>query len=439
MPTAGAWRIACAWKRRWRAMAMGAAVLASLAGVAEPAGAAVSVLRPPREATTRAPLEIRVMYGADGAQPLDVDIPSTVTVTLTNGDTAPIPVVLQRATSDPDHVLLAPGTFRTVVFAAPWPDWARGTMKLDVPGMDVSPSLVVLTRERGGWDGEGAPVAGTAGAAGVADGTGIAGAAGAAAGAPDTTVQARRDLPRTDELPFINRFSAFEPVYFADGSNGANLARFQLSFKYRVMIPDDPRSLGFLDNLYLGYTQTSIWDIREESAPFRDTSYMPQFFYFVPDTGWKGGPVTRTGVMAGLGHESNGRDGPESRGVDIAFVRPSFDFGDLTRYHLTVAPKAYYYLIKHDNSDIADYRGYVDLLVKYGSPDGFQAAAMLRKGMKSWYGSIDTQFTYPLGKLINPSWGGYLWVGYFNGYGEDILDYNKKRWIARIGLSLIRW
>jgi outer membrane phospholipase A len=47
--------------------------------------------------------------------------------------------------------------------------------------------------------------------------------------------------------------------------------------------------------------------------------------------------------------------------------------------------------------------------------------------------------TYPLSKLIGSAWGGYLWIGYFNGYGEDILDYNQRNhWIARIGYSIAR-
>lgn len=37
------------------------------------------------------------------------------------------------------------------------------------------------------------------------------------------------------------------------------------------------------------------------------------------------------------------------------------------------------------------------------------------------------------------AWGGYLWVGDFNGYGEDLLDYIKRQhWMARIGYSIAR-
>jgi outer membrane phospholipase A len=47
-------------------------------------------------------------------------------------------------------------------------------------------------------------------------------------------------------------------------------------------MPDDLRSKAFLDNLYFAYTQASIWDLSADSRPFRDTTYSPQLFYYVP-------------------------------------------------------------------------------------------------------------------------------------------------------------
>ena len=84
-------------------------------------------------------------------------------------------------------------------------------------------------------------------------------------------------------------------------------------------------------------------------------------------------------------------------------------------------------------------RGDPDVYRLGGSPAGWQLATTLRKGTKHWYGSIDSQLTYPLSKLLGSAWGGYVWVGYFNGYGEDILDYNNRQhWVARIGYSISR-
>lgn len=44
-----------------------------------------------------------------------------------------------------------------------------------------------------------------------------------------------------------------------------------------------------------------------------------------------------------------------------------------------------------------------------------------------------------MGRLVCGPWGGYLFVSYSDGYGEDILDYNQRHhWIARIGYSIAR-
>ncbi|KIG10539.1 phospholipase A [Caballeronia concitans] len=388
------------------------------------AHATVAVLQPPREAAAAQPLELTLLYTDDDKKPLTVDVPKQLTVQLTNGDLPPAPLVLNRDPATPDRLRLAPGQYRRVRYAAPWPESARGTVKIDPVGFDASPMLVTLNRGENQAQVAAAEKRETQ----------------AATPAQLASAAAEADAsPTTVPTMLSGRFSTFEPIYFADGKNGDNLAKFQFSFKYRLHLPDDPRSRGFLDNLYFAYTQTSIWNLSAPSAPFRDTSYQPQLFYYVQDTGWKSPLFTRMGVTAGIGHESNGKSGDESRAINIAFVRPTWDFGDLASDHLTLSPKFYYYLSKSGNEDIADYRGYVDFLVKYGSPDGWQLATTLRKGTKHWYGSVDSNLTYPLAKLFGSAWGGYVFVSYFNGYGEDILDYNQRHhWIARIGYSIAR-
>jgi outer membrane phospholipase A len=401
----------------------------------------VSVLRPPREATTLSPLEVTLVYSGDGASPAGIDVPDHLDVTLTNGDVPPQRVTLTRETGVPDHLALANGELKAVHFRAPWPDWARGAIRVDVPDMDVSPSVVLLTRKRAPRGGE-APAA----VAAASPTAGETAPTSAAANTETTAMAAPSEAPSPLPVPDLNRLlggrlSAFEPIYFmdGDGSHGEGIARFQFSFKFRLVVPDDPRSRSFLDNLYLAYTQSSLWYMHAPSAPFRDTSYMPQLIYSIPDTGWKSPLFSQMGLMAGLFHESNGKDGIESRAIDTVFVRPTWEFGNLNAYHLTVSPKIYYYIHRADeNHDIADYRGYVDLLLKYGSPNGWQLATTLRKGTRSWYGSIDAQLTYPLARLLGNAWGGYLLFGYFNGYGEDLLGYNQRRWIARVGFALTR-
>lgn len=399
----------------------------ALTAVGNAAQATVSVLQPLREAASLQPLELTLLYSDDDTHPLTLDVPKTLNVTLTNGDTPPQPLALVREPNVGDKLTLQPGHYKKIRFRAPWPDAARGVVKIDPVGFDSSPMLVTLNRGNKQTQVVAAERAETQ--AKTPEQLAHADAAADTAAVPTTTA----------DRMLSGRLSTYEPMYFADGQNGDNLAKFQFSFKYRLLLSDDPHSHALLDNLYFAYTQTSIWDLSADSAPFRDTSYMPQAFYYVEDTGWKSSLFTRMGIASGIGHESNGKAGTDSRAINYLFVRPTWDFGDLNSNHLTISPKLYYYLSKSGNEDIQAYRGYTDLLVKYGSPDGWQLATTLRKGTHGANGSIDAQFTYPLAKLISSAWGGYLWVGYFNGYGEDILDYNNRQhWIARIGYSIAR-
>ncbi|WP_245623616.1 phospholipase A [Paraburkholderia nodosa] len=428
--------------------------MATLAGYMPASRAAVSIMRPPREARSDEPLVVTIVYTGDTPTGTSVDVPRTLSITLTNGEQLPRAVLLTRDSGAPEHVRLAAGEMKAVSYRAPWPEWARGAVRVDVPGVDVSPSVVLLTRKpREATANAPAPAPATAAAAaaavapastplaiGSAEGP-MTGNESLAAQMPPSTVKPSNSLVPELGTFLAGRLSFYQPNYFADGwsSSDADLARFQISIKFRFVLPDDPRSRGFLDNLYFAYTQTSLWDIRGDESPFHDTSYMPALFYYLEDTGWRTSWFTRMGIESGYEHESNGTAGPGSRGVDIIYVKPIWDFGDLNANHLTIEPKIYAYEhIQESNGDIAHYRGYVDLLFKYGSPDGWQLATTLRKGTRSTYGSVDVQFTYPLAKLFGNAWGGYLFLNYFNGYAEDLLDYNQHRWAARIGFAVSR-
>ncbi|THA38088.1 phospholipase, partial [Streptomyces sp. A1136] len=141
----------------------------------------------------------------------------------------------------------------------------------------------------------------------------------------------------------------------------------------------------------------------------------------------------------GLEHESNGRDGAQSRGINTFFVEPTFTFGNLNDYQLRVSPKVYTYLgPSSDNPDIGQYRGHADLKLAVGKPDGVEFSTTLRKGTRSSSGSADSTLSYPLAKLV-PGMAGYLMASYFYGYGESLLTYNQKSTPQfRIGYALWR-
>ncbi|MDI1301219.1 MAG: phospholipase A [bacterium] len=234
--------------------------------------------------------------------------------------------------------------------------------------------------------------------------------------------------------------SAHEPVYFLLEDNwrgeGDSGLKFQVSLKYRLFSPEEEKKPQWWERVYFAYTQTSVMDIEAGSKPFRDSAYRPEVFWDQPDFSLLPSVQTLASMRAGIGHESNGRDGTDSRSINIAYVRPTFTFTTSQHgYVWSFAPKLYAYLDRSDNPDIADYRGYGDFLVKLKKDDTWEYVLMLRKGMKAAYGSTQMDVSYPFrGFLRNVN--GYVYFQYFNGYGETILDYNIKQ-PSRIGLGLI--
>jgi len=246
--------------------------------------------------------------------------------------------------------------------------------------------------------------------------------------------------PLTRESAFAAALSAYEPVYFSAGSHEGTNAKFQLSLKYRLFNEDAglARRVPALGKLYLGYTQTSLWDLETRSNPFRDSSYKPRLFYADSDVWHAESTPLRLSAELGLGHESNGRGGAESRSINIAYVRPGLTLGRTGRWQATFAPMIYGYLDKEDNPDIPEYRGYVDYSLAVGKADSWQLSSMLREGTgEGW--SLQLDLSYPLRSVALGNLNGYLHFQYFGGWGESLLDYDRRLPAQyRIGLMIVR-
>jgi outer membrane phospholipase A len=199
-----------------------------------------------------------------------------------------------------------------------------------------------------------------------------------------------------------------------------------LSFKFQFFPSDAPlvESVHFLRHLYLGYTQTSLWDVRSSSAPFQDSSYKPRLFFFDPTIWEADDQAVALGLETGLGHESNGKALLESRSINFAYVKPLFVLGPPKGWHVTAAPMFVDYLSKSGNPDIAEYRGHVDLELSLLKHDRWRLTGLFRKGDIGY--STEINFAYPLRIVALGNLNGYFLVQYFNGYGESILDYNQR-------------
>lgn len=244
-----------------------------------------------------------------------------------------------------------------------------------------------------------------------------------------------RELTGAAEAVVEPPLSENEPIYFSVGTRGDTTARFQLSFKYRLFDRQLGwgRELPWLAGLHFAYTQTSIWNLSESSKPFLDTSYRPSLYWE-----WRRADEKTWVDAARLGfeHESNGKDGADSRSINTLFVRPEWRVPLADGKTLELAPKVYGYLDKTDNPDIEKYRGYVDWAMRYGDRErSWRALARLGTADK---GSFQLDWFERTRMFGAGPVSGYLHAQFLTGYGESLLDYNQRnKSQLRIGFAIV--
>ena len=241
---------------------------------------------------------------------------------------------------------------------------------------------------------------------------------------------------------FAGHFSAHLPIYFIFGPDKP-AAKFQFSFKYRLWGDESAPGTQYssLNGVYFGYTQRSIWDITSYSSPFYDTSYMPELIFqsLAPMQG-PGRVAGRQwlGYQAAVQHESNGQGGAASRSMNLLYVRPMLAFGRHDGWWLVFAPKLFTYIGGlSDNPDLARYRGYGEYALMLSKNNNLSLTLTGRIGDHWDKGSLQVDLTYPLRARFG-DFATFLLVQYFNGYGESLLDYQKKSSTVRAGFSFVR-
>ena len=243
------------------------------------------------------------------------------------------------------------------------------------------------------------------------------------------TFLAARARAYVDEVQPSPGFQQYRPIYALLGEDETKL---QLSFKVRVLP---------LLGLYAAYSQVMIWRLFDESRPFRDINYNPELFYrlqFGESPTWY--------VDVGLyEHESNGREEADSRSWDRSYVRYSMThaLSKTTRARIHWNMKAWIaYGYDPTNRDIQRYRG------------AYEGQVSLVDAFGPWFdrGDITWRIFGGGASHVNPFKGGseltlrfapkllsssvaQIVVQWFYGYGEDLIDYNRKKTMLRAGLG----
>lgn len=199
--------------------------------------------------------------------------------------------------------------------------------------------------------------------------------------------------------------------------------KFQLSISQKLT-----RSrLPFDTYLFIQFTQKTIWNIFQESLPMHDLNFNPGIGI--------GHLIIRKNQFVGksylmLEHESNGKDGKNSRSWNKVTLGAT--------YHVTknveIHGKIWVPIVDGENNkDILLYNGLAQTAVCYQTDNQRLKACLVTTYRKKWW-RMNTQ--WELSYKINHNENQYLFLQYYNGYGEYLLDYDKFQSIVRIGFVI---
>src|SRR3546814_12927960 len=98
------------------------------------------------------------------------------------------------------------------------------------------------------------------------------------------------------------------------------------------------------------------------------------------------------------------------------------------KYTLSLGPRLSFYVGSlEDNPDIKRYRGNTALFAQIGQDDGLRLTTNTRFNFPSGKGAIDAELSYPLDRIVDSSLNIYVFGQGFAGYGENLLDYDRKK------------
>ncbi len=231
-----------------------------------------------------------------------------------------------------------------------------------------------------------------------------------------------------DSQPF---FGIYKDNYFVLGtalnhkpSEFNSDVKFQISFRQRLT----KSVLPFHSHLFLSYSQKAMWNIFEESLPFHDLN-------FNPGVGIQG-LITHKDKIIGnatimLEHESNGRDGEASR----SWNKVSFAGSAFIDPRLMVHGKVWIPIIDgQQNKDILKYSGIFQTGAQFVSTNKRWVADVTFVKRQGWNFNFNTIIN--VGFRIREKDNQFLMLHFYDGYGENMLDYNKYHCRLRVGLLI---
>lgn len=199
------------------------------------------------------------------------------------------------------------------------------------------------------------------------------------------------------------------------------------------------------DSLWFAYSQQSYWQLfnGDLSRPFRSTDHEPEVIYIYPhQIRLAGGWDYRLSGL-GLVHQSNGQSLPLSRSWNRVYLMGAMEKPLGPESSLRLQGRLWQRLRESsgndDNPDIEDHIGRAELSgnwqINRFNTLGITMRHALRKEAKG-----STRLDWMLAPISAPTYTGLRYhLQLFSGYGDSLVDYNRKRTVLSVGLSLVDW
>ncbi len=227
-------------------------------------------------------------------------------------------------------------------------------------------------------------------------------------------------------------FGLYKDNYFIFGpAIGQKVTKQNTNVKFQVSIAQKltKSTLPGGTYLYLYYTQKVFWNILENSMPMTDLNFNPGLGLAKPLFS-KGRYIGKLTFQ--IEHESNGRDSIWSR----SWNKVSLGANIIIDNNLMVHGKVWIPIVDGvNNKDILKYSGIYQIGTSVLSNNRRWSGSVVLVRRKTWnifnYNTI-VELAFRLSRTQNQ----FLFMQYYNGYGEGLLEYNKFHSQLRVGIVI---
>ena len=226
-------------------------------------------------------------------------------------------------------------------------------------------------------------------------------------------------------------FGIYKDNYFIFGpsisskptSKNTNI-KFQISFAQKLT----KNTLPWGTYLYLYYSQKVFWNVLENSMPMTDLNFNPGIGLAKPIF-MKNRFIGKLSLQ--LEHESNGRDGLESR----SWNKVTFGGSVMVDPNFVVYGKFWIPIVDGENNrDILKYCGIFQVGWSLQSPNRKLSTSVTMIKRSGW--NLNYNWIFEAAYRFSTKSNQYLFAQLYTGYGEGLLAYKEYHNQLRVGIVI---